>query len=154
MATMEVEMARAKARGDKKVNGFSGEIRSLENLGLEVGDTFTIPETFDIYEQKIGENSAQYIFVTLSNGNVKPFYPSTFTKRRTVYNEDGTSTGEFKYTLGSAAELYRSKGSVQAGMEALKGLSLTVSNIDLVPTLRYGTTSMMKAQIPTIDIVK
>ena len=62
MATLAVEVARAEARGDKKVNGFSGAIRSLENVGLEQGDILTIPDKFtDIYEQKIGDNTAQYI---------------------------------------------------------------------------------------------
>ena len=53
MATLEQEIKRNIARGDKKVNGFTGAVRSLENLGLEKGDEFTIPEKFDVYEQKI-----------------------------------------------------------------------------------------------------
>lgn len=153
MATLEVEMARAKANGHKEANGFEGGIRSLENNGLEVGDTFTFPETYKVMEGKIGDNKIQYIFVDLGNGNVKPFYPSTFTKTRTEYTEDGQNTGNRKYTQGSAAELFRSKGSVQEGMNALKGKTVRVSNIELVNTLRYGTSSLMKAQIPTIDLV-
>lgn len=153
MATLAVELERNKARGDKKVNGFSGNVRSLENLGLEKGDKFTIPESFDVYEQKIGENSVQYIMVELTNGNAKPFYPSTFTKTRTVYNQDGTSTGVRVSTKGSAAVEFRNHGSVQEGMNALKGKTLEVTDIELVDTLRYGTTSLMKAQIPTIELV-
>lgn len=153
MATLAVEMERAKARGDKKVNGFTGAVRSLENLGLEIGDEFKVPDTFDVYEQKIGDNAVQYIMVELKNGNAKPFYPSTFTKSRSVYNQDGTPTGERKHTMGSAAELFRSKGSVQEGMDALRGKTVKVTSIEQVDTLRYGTTSLMKAQIPTIDIV-
>ena len=61
MATLEQEIKRNIARGDKKVNGFTGAVRSLENLGLEKGDEFTIPETFDVYEQKIGDNAVQYM---------------------------------------------------------------------------------------------
>ena len=120
MATLEVELERNLSRGDKKVNGFSGAIRSLENLGLEVGDEFTFPENYDVYEQKIGDNTVQYIMVTLKNGNAKPFYPSTFTKSRTVYNADKTSTGIRKHTMGTAAELFRSFGEVQKGMDALR----------------------------------
>ncbi len=153
MAGMQVEIQRNLARGDKKVNGFTGAVRSLENLGLEKGDEFKIPESFDVYEQKIGENSVQYIMVELTNGNAKPFYPSTFTKSRTVYNQDGTSTGQRVFTKGSAAELFRQHGNVQEGMNALKGKTLKVSDVEQVDTLRYGTTSLMKAQIPTIDIV-
>lgn len=153
MATLEQEIKRNIARGDKKVNGFTGAVRSLENLGLEKGDEFTIPEKFDVYEQKIGDNAVQYIMVELKNGNAKPFYPSTFTKSRTVYNQDGTSTGQRVFTKGTAAELFRQYGSVQEGMDALRGKTVKVSDIEQVDTLRYGTTSLMKAQIPTIDLV-
>lgn len=154
MATLAVEMARAQARGDKKVNGFSGAVRSLDSLALEKGDKFKIPESFDVREQKIGDGTVQYIFVELSNGNAKPLYPTTFTKSRTVYNEDGTSTGQRVHTKGSAAELFRSKGSVNEAMEALKGKTLEVTDVETVRTLRFGTTTLMNAQIPTIDIVE
>ena len=78
MAKLEVEMARAAANGDKKVTSFKGGVRSLENVALELNDTFTFPTTFDVYEQKIGDNTAQYIWVILEDGNAKRFYPSTF----------------------------------------------------------------------------
>lgn len=153
MAGLSVEVTRAKAAGDKKVAGFEGAVRSLENLNLEVGDTFTIPEQFDVYEQKIGDNKAQYLFVDLGGDNVKKFYPSTFTKSRTVYDEDGTSTGERIHTTGTAAELFRTAGSVKEGMNLLKGKTLKVTDVKTVRTMRYGTTSLMNAQIPTIDLV-
>lgn len=153
MATMEIEIARNLARGDKKVAGFSGHIRSLDSLALESGDEFTFPEKYDVYEQKIGDNSVQYIMVTLANGNAKPFYPSTFTKSRTIYNEDGTPTTKRVHTEGSAAELFRQSGDVETGMNALKGKKVKVTDIITIRTLRYGTTSLMNAQIPTIDLV-
>ena len=153
MAGLSVEVARAKAAGDKKVTGFEGAVRSLENLNLEVGDKFTMPENYEVYEQKLGDSKAQYIFVDLGNDSVKKFYPSTFTKSRTVYNEDGTSTGERIHTMGTAAELFRTAGSVADGMNLLKGKTLKVTDIKVVRTMRYGTTSLMNAQIPTIDLV-
>ena len=154
MATLAVEVARAEARGDKKVNGFSGAIRSLENVGLEKDDVLTIPDTFDVYEQKIGDSTAQYILCKLGDTeNVKPFYPSTFTKSRTVYDEDGKSTQQRVHTKGTAAELFRSFGDVAKGMDALRGKKIKVTDIENVRTLRYGTTSLMTAQIPTIDLV-
>lgn len=153
MAGLSVEVSRAKANGDKKVAGFEGGIRSLENLNLEVGDTFTMPETFEVYEQKIGDNKAQYIFVDLGNDNVKKFYPSTFTKSRTIYQENGESTGERIHTTGTAADLFRTAGTIADGMNLLKGKKLKVSDIKIVRTLRYGTTSLMNAQIPVIDLV-
>lgn len=152
MATLDVEIRRAQAQGAKKVSDFSGGVRSLENTGLEKGDVFTFPETYDIYERKFGENTAQFIFVEIGNGNVKPFYPSTFTKSRTIYNEDGTSTGQRVHTTGTAAEIFQKAGTVKEGMDALKGKTVIVSDITPVTTLRYGTTELMKAQIPVIDL--
>lgn len=154
MATLAVEVARVEARGDKKVNGFSGAVRSLENTGLEKGDILTIPDKFDVYEQKIGEGKAQYILCKLGDTeNVKPFYPSTFTKRRTIYNEDGSTTNQSVFTKGTAAELFRSFGKVEDGMNALKGKKIKVTDVENIRTLRYGTTTLMTAQIPTIDLV-
>lgn len=155
MATLAVEVARAEARGDKKVNGFTGAVRSLENIGLEKGDVLTIPDRFDVFEQKIGDGVAQYILCKIGDTeNVKPFYPSTFTKQRTVYNEDGTTTNTRVHTTGSAADLFRSFGEVQKGMEALRGKKIMVTDVQNVRTLRYETTSLMNAQIPVIDLVE
>ena len=154
MAKLEVEMARAAANGDQKVAGFKGGVRSLENVALELNDTFTFPTTFDVYEQKIGDNKAQYIWVILEDGNAKRFYPSTFTKSRTIYNEDGTSTGERKFTLGTAAEEFRKHGTIDEGMQALAGKKVKVTKLETVRTLRFGTTSLMNTQIPTIDFVE
>lgn len=154
MGTLSVEMERNIARGDKEVNGFSGAVRSIEVLSLEKDDEFTVPETFKVYEQKIGTNTAQYIMVELTNGNAKPLYPSTFTKTRQVFDQDGLPTGVRVSSKGTACELFRKHGSVQEAMNALRGKTLKVTNLETVHTLRYGTTQMMEAQIPTIDIVE
>ena len=95
MAKLEVEKARALANGDKKVTGFKGGVRSLENVALEVGDQFTFPTEFEVYEQKIGDNTAQYIWVTLADGNAKRFYPSTFTKSQ---DSEGNEHGNYSYS--------------------------------------------------------
>ena len=154
MAGFSVEVARAKANGDKQVAKFEGAVRSLENLNLEEGDQFVMPEKYEVFEQKIGTGKAQYIFIDLGNDNVKKFYPSTLTKSRTIYNEDGSSTGQRVYTKGTAAELFRSVGSVEEGMNLLKGKTLKVTKVETVRTIRYGTTSLMNAQIPTIGLVE
>lgn len=154
MAKLEVEMARAAANGDEKVTGFKGGVRSLENVALELNDTFTFPTTFDVYEQKIGDNKAQYIWITLEDGNAKRFYPSTFTKSRAVYNEDGTPTAVRKHTLGTAAEEFRKYGTVNDGMNALAGKRVKVTNIETIRTIRYGTNQVVNTQIPQIDFVE
>ncbi len=153
MATLAVEIKRAEAAGDKKVAGFTGAVRSLENLNLEVGDEWTFPTSYDVYDQKIGENHAQYIFIDVK-GNAKKFYPSTFTKSRTIYNEDGSSTEQRVHTEGTASELFRSAGSVDEAMKLLAGKKVKVTDLKTVRTLRYGTTSLMNATIPTIDLVE
>ena len=153
MASLAIEMKRAEEQGAKRVAGFSGAVRSLENLNLEKGDKFKFPDKYEVYERKFGDNTAQFIFVEVGDGNVKTFYPSTFTKSRTIYNEDGTSTGKRVHTTGTAAELFQKAGSVSDGMAALAGKTVVVSDVVEVRTLRYGTTSVMNAQIPTIDLV-
>lgn len=154
MATLAVELKRNESRGDKKVNGFTGNVRSLDNLGLEKNDEFVVPESFDVYEQNLNGNKVQYIMVELTNGNAKPLYPSTFTKSRVVFNEDGTPTTTRVYTKGTAAELFRSFGSVKEGMDALKGKRIKVTDIEEVRTMRFDRPVLMTAQIPTIDIVE
>ena len=153
MATLAVEIKRAEAAGDKKIAGFTGAVRSLENLNLEVGDEWTFPTSYDVYDQKIGDNHAQDIFIEV-NGNAKKFYPSTFTKSRTIYNEDGSSTNQRVHTEGTAAELFRSAGSIDEAMQLLAGKKVKVTDMKTVRTLRYGTTSLMNATIPTIDLAE
>lgn len=152
MATLAVEKQRALAAGDKKTTGFKGAVRSLENTGLEKGDEFTFPTgDYEVYSTKIGDREIDYIFVELPNGNAKRFFPSTFTKARTVYNEDGNSTGTRMFTTGTAAEEFRKYGKIEDGMNALKGKTVVVTDIKPCRTLRYGTTELMDAQIPQID---
>lgn len=154
------EVARAEEQGAKRVEGFTGAVRSMDNLALEKGDKFTFPAEYKVYEQKFGTGTGQFIFVELEDEKgkktdvVKQFYPSTFTKRRTIYNEDGTSTGRRVATKGTAADLYRSVVSVSEGMDLLKGKTVVVSDIIVVKTLRYGTDQVVEAQIPVIDLVE
>jgi hypothetical protein len=157
MLTLVEEVSKAKELGAKSIAEFGGAVRSIENTNFEAGDTFTIPEDFtgQIWEEPIqGSNKVmQYIFVELTNGKVKRLYPSVFTKARQVYNEDGTMTNKRVYTTGSAADLFRTKGTVQDAMNLLKGKTITVKAINEVRTLRYGTTDLMSAQIPVLDLV-
>ena len=153
MASLDFEIKHSIARGDEKIADFSGAVRSLENLNLELGDEWTFPETYEVYKQKIGSNYAQYIFIDV-NGNAKKFYPSTFTKSRTIYNEDGTSTMKRVHTEGSAAELFRSAQDVSSAMKLLAGKKVKVTNMVTVRTLRYGSSDIVDALIPTIDLVE
>ena len=153
MATLKEERERAIASGDVRAAKFTGAVSSLDNLALEVGDEFVFPSTYEVFKSK-RFNGAEYILVTLTNGQAKPFYPSTFTKRRMICNLDGTPTGERAVTKGTAAESFRTFMSVEKGMDALKGKKVKVSNIEIIDTLAFRSTDVVKAQIPTIDFVE
>lgn len=156
MGKLAIEIERAENAGAKRVNGFEGAVRSLEDVSFRKGDTFEFPQTYEVYERKFGDNKAQFIFVTVNGdeNNVKAFYPSTFTKSRAIYNEDKTLTGRRAHTMGTAAEEFRKYGTVTAAMEALKGKKMKVTDEVTVRTLRYGSTELMDAQILTIDFVE
>lgn len=160
MSTLAIEMKRASENGDVEVAGFTGAVRSLENPGLEVGDTWTFPASPKVFQQTIGQgdnaNTVQYIWIELENGNAKKFYPSTFTKSRSIY-EDGVNgglpknTGVRVNTTGTAAEEYRKHAAVADAMAALAGKKVTVSKINTIKTLRYGTSQTQNTLIPEIN---
>lgn len=158
MATLAIDPQYTNKNAPKRVAEFSEKVRSIENFGLEKGDRFIIPINYEIWEKDLNGTTVQYIEVPILNaipdGIVKHLYPSVFRKRRTIYNEDGTSSGIRVWTDGSDAELFRQFRFMREGINALRGKTLIVSDIKYIRTLRYGTTSLMNAQIPTIDIVR
>ena len=126
----------------------------MEEYGLEIGDEFYLPKSFVVYSQDINDKPIDFIYVKLSNGLTKKFYPCVLFKSRILYTVDGYSTGKRVFTKGSAADLFRKQGNVQKGMEALKGKTLRVTNIEYIRTQRNGTTCLMMTAIPTIDIIE
>ena len=153
MATLEQYIPPRKIE-PKRITEFTSAPRNLEFFGLEKGDQFAIPQDYEIWEETLNGTPLQYINVTLTSGLVKHLYPAVFRKVRTVYNEDGTSTGKRVFSDGSACALFQSFNTIQEGMDALRGKTLRVTEMRTVRTLRYGTTSLMNAQLPTIDIVE
>lgn len=155
--SLNSDIARANASGDQPVTLEEfGAVRSLENLNLELGDTWVMPENPKCFCQTFqGGRKAYYFFIELENKKVKKFYPSVFTKRRRVYNEDKTPADvEPMVTGGSAAEEYRKHQKVSDGIKALAGKTLKVTDIKSCRTLRYGSTELMTAQIPVIEIIE
>ena len=128
MLTLEIAIRKEIAKGTKRVSGFSGGIPG-EPCGFELGDTFTIPTQFQVYEEKIGECANQFIFVETVNGNIKKFYPSQLSRIVSIYNSDGLPTGCKIYADGTASQLYRQFGTVADGMNALKGKTIRVTDI-------------------------
>lgn len=168
MANLEFEIARATANGDVKSTseGFSTKMRSLENQGLEAGDTWTFPEKFDIYTTTVGSTEGvEYIWIELTSGNAKKFFPSTFMKSRTLYELDEKQRPRVLLdknkvpmracTTGNATEEFRKHPTVNEAMQALAGKTVTVSKIDTKPTLNYNDSSkLQQTQFCEINFVK
>lgn len=154
--TAEAAIERANVRKDGIQKGFTGEMRSVENQGLELGDVLVMPDNLDeVRVRKFGKGKAEYVFCKLDGTNdVKAFYPSTFYKRRMVVEEDGMPTGQFKYATGTAAELARSFASVNEAMTALLGKKIKVTRIEEFNTLQYGTTTVVSGQVAQLDLVE
>lgn len=152
MATLVMAQERAKARQDKKIDGFTGEIRDVDFTGFTEGTVFTIPENPEVYQSA---SFGQYIFCPIENSEeVIQFFPSSFLKNRTPYNEDGTIQGSRVFAGGTAVKKYREHASVAAGMAALAGKKIKVSKVDNVRTKRYNGNDLVTTQIPTFDIVE
>lgn len=131
MLTLEIAIRREIAQGTKRVNGFSGVIPG-EPCGFEIWDTFTIPIQFQVYEERVGECTNQFIFVETVNGSIKKLYPSQLSRIVSVYNSNGLPTGHKIYADGTASQLYRQFGTVADGMNALIGKTIRVTEINKV----------------------
>lgn len=169
MANLQFEIERAKQNGDviaETVGEFSGATRSLENQGLEVGDTWTFPKDgYKVCKTKIGNTEGvEYIWIELENGNSKKFFPSTFTKSRGLFEMDDKLRPKplvdekgvqiRMKTEGNAAELFRAEPTVQKAMMALAGKKVTVSNVRTGKILNFNDNSKLQnTQFYTIDIV-
>lgn len=156
MGNLNVELARAQKQGAEKMENFSGAVRQVENVGLNKGDTFVIPEIFDVYRRKFGVKYAEFIMVKFNDNenDYRPFYPSSFTKSRTIYNEDKSSTGQRAYADGTAAKYFQDFGDVQTAMNSMKGKKIVVSDVRQVRTMRYDVPELMTTNIPTFDFVE
>ncbi len=151
---LETEIKRSLAAGDKQARKFTGSVRSVDSTALMLGDTWTFPETYTIMDHTFSSGrTIQYVFIEV-DGRTIPFYPTTFTKSRRVYNEDKTATDERKTTAGTAAEKYREFPDIQSAMDALKGKKCTVSNVEIIRTLDYNTREVVDTRILTIDFVE
>lgn len=169
MANLSFEQQRAQANGDviaTEAGKFNSQMRSLENQGLEVGDTWTFPtDGYKVCTTKVGNTEGvEYVWVELTNGNAKKFFPSSFMKARTVYELDEKQRPRMKVdasgkpiraiTTGSAAEEFRKHPTVDKAMKALAGKTITVKEINVVQTLNYNDSSRLQnTQICKLDIV-
>lgn len=170
MANLSNEQKRAELNGDviaTTVGQFKGAVRSLENQGLEAGDTWTFPsDGYKICTTTIGNSGdVEYIWIELENGNAKKFFPGTFTKSRGLFEMDdklrikpvmGPDNKQIrKKTEGTAAEEFRKHTSINDAMNALAGKKVTVSKVETAKTQNYNNPSQLQnTQFYTIDFVK
>lgn len=154
MSKLTVEVDRALAAGDKKVNGFKGAVRNLDTI-LVQGDEFKMPEDYTdkVYEQKLAGGTAQYIFVETTKGEVRKLYPSVFTKRRVVVDDNDIITSEYISTNGTATDIFKGEGSIEKAMNALAGRTLIVSKVTPFRTTAFGRPGeVVNTSVYTIDV--
>lgn len=154
---IEREIERAKAPSDKKLAKLTGAVPNVDTIGFIEGDEWTMPENYEYFAKNLGGKEVPYIFIEVTNNGkttVKQLFISTFTKRRAVLNEDGSDTGKIAYTMGTAAEKFRNNTTLEEAMNSLKGLTMKVTNVDSVYSLRYGTKIIMPTDMLTIDLVE
>lgn len=157
MATLAVMKKRDELDGIVAAsdNKFTGAVREPGVSAFEKGDTFKIPENFKVYNQPIGDNTVQFIYVEVGSSKIaKRFYPSIMWRSRNVCNEDKMLTGEVMRASGTAVDEFRKYGSVQDAMTALKGKTLRITKMQPVRTLRYNSTDLITDHIPVIDLVE
>lgn len=155
---MDFEEKRAKVLDGTHSTTFSKPMRSFEYMSFEVGDIITLPTPpFKVFKRAIGSNVAEYVIVEVKSAvgveSAKQFYPTVFTKRRPIYNEDKTPTGASEITKGTAAEKARKFATIQEAMEALAGKKIKVSNIKIIRTLNFERTNVVDDKIMTLDFL-
>lgn len=157
MADLAFEMKRAEARGDKNVPGnkFSGEMRTGENPSFVKGEVFTIPENYQVKTGRFGD----YTFGITEAGLARQIFPGTFWKNREIYEVDENgrpkATGERDEAKGSAVELFKSKASIEEGMQALKGKKIKVTDVRTIQTLDFNNPNRIRNTVMyTLDLVK
>lgn len=156
--SLTLEIERAKAQGAEELAGFTGAVRSLDLSTLEKGDVFTLPETYEVYREKIGDNHAEFIFVETQSGEVKKLYPSMFTKSRSLVNEDGSiisvnGRAQRMSSSGSACDEFRKHATVQDAMNALATKTIEVSDVKTGRVLRFGSSQPTNTQFLVLNLV-
>lgn len=168
MATIQNEIARAKALNGAKVSTFKGVTpRSTELNTLHDGDVINIPADYVVLEQEVNnaparkdasgrmvKPTAKYIFVNVTRDDkdlVVAFYPTAFWKRRQTAieqpKEDDPTTmeyvgsGTYVSAGGDAAEHVQGFADLDEALKDIAGKDIVV-NVKRVPVMPYGATSV------------
>ena len=158
MLDLQDEIKRAMAQGDRKVAKLTGAVRSTDIITVNVGDVFTIPEKYEAYETRFVGNDGKervspYIWVTLENGEPRKLFPSSLTRTRSVFNEDGTATGQRVTTEGTAVDEFKKHPTLDAAVDAIKGKKIKYTDKITVRTRAFGSGLVVDDFVPVFDFV-
>lgn len=131
----------------KAVGGFSNTFRSSELNNLKDGEIITIPEDYQVFARRIGndENArvAEYINVPTNTGRIAQFYPTAMAR---VAFEVDPKTGKNLRQDGRMV-VVRSEGDVckwidgkaiDTTMQGMKGCQIQYKELRRVPTRTFG----------------
>ncbi len=139
MSAIDLEIKRAEAV-DQVVNGFKGNVRGLDVTNFEVGDVFTFPKEYKVFERDLNGTPVQYILVECENGTVKQFFPSSMWKARAIYNDNGKPTGKRAKASGKVVEKAQEFATVQEAMDALKDNKVKITAVTPHQVMGYNRT--------------
>ena len=146
------------------IPGTIGVAKSFSNKPLPIptpnyfiiGDEFTIPDDFSIYEVVSGNRCIGMLKVRTQYGEYKNFHPGYFIKRVLLYDEEYISKGEYAFNKGTAVDFFKSeltKSSLSSAVNALRGKKLKISNIEIVKVILTDNNGYKNYPILTIDLV-
>lgn len=128
--------------GTSKVEKFSSSNAEIPD-SWEVGDTFMVPETYDVISQVIAGSTRPYEYiripVTHKDGSVTYGHigKSTFNRRLVEVNEDGKRTGKRYATIGQPVTDFCNHMSVDDAFKALAGKVIRVKTVTPVRTRSF-----------------
>lgn len=128
--------------GTSKVEKFSSSNAEIPD-SWEVGDTFMVPETYDVISQVIAGSTRPYEYiripVTHKDGSVTYGHigKSTFNRRLVEVNEDGKRTGKRYATIGQPVQDFCAHMSVDDAFKALAGKVIRVKTVTPVRTRSF-----------------
>lgn len=133
-------------------NGNPAKVRSMESTNdpLEAGDEITIPTDYQVINVKIGEGSYPCIMAEVkaadgSERNMR-FFPNSLAKNITPVDNNGKRMPKVK-TAGEVAQWYQTQESVDAAMNALKGKTIVVKDVQTYSVKDYQTKEIRNTRI-------
>lgn len=128
--------------GTAKVARFTGSNAEIPD-SWEVGDTFQIPESYDVISQVIAGSTRpyEYIRVPVTHKDGSTTYghigKSTFNRRLVEVDEEGKRTGKRYATVGEPVNDFCKHMSVDDSFKALAGKVIRVKSVTPIRTRSF-----------------